>query len=145
MKQAIYAKNHSSKSTEILKPYKTIIQKSLYPSFNDSLSLSTGKAAIQAYKKTTNDPDGLLELMMFYVECGNKFTVEYGDINEQFYNSIEIMLEKVVNIVKNNNPQIIDIYLPRLLEVVKSADGIGWGYYDHISEVLQEAFPDIEI
>lgn len=58
------------------------------------MSLSTGKAAISAYKKTINDTEGLLELMVFYVECGNKFTVDYGDIDEQCYYSIETMFEK---------------------------------------------------
>jgi hypothetical protein len=137
MKQTIHTKKPSSKSVDILKPYKTIIQKSLYQSFNNSLSLSTGKAAISAYKKAVNDADGLLELMVFYVECGNKFTVDYGDIDEQFYYSIETMFEKAVKIIKNDNQQTIDMYLPRLITIVRTADEVGWGYYDHMSEVLQ--------
>jgi hypothetical protein len=141
-------KNTSHKNNKLeqtLKPFKAIIKKAIYPKFGNSLSLSTGKLAIQAYKNTTNDSDGVLELMMFYVECGNKFTVDYGDIDEHFYYSIEIMFEKVVSTIKNSEKPIIDAYLPRLIEVVKSADCIGWGYYDQIKECLQEAFTNAEL
>jgi hypothetical protein len=115
----------SNKSEQTLKPFKTIIKKALYPKLGDPISLSTGKLAIQAYKSTTNDSDGVLELMMFYVECGNKFTVEYGDIDEQFYYSIETMFEKIISTIKKSKQSTIDAYLPRLIEVVTSADCIG--------------------
>jgi hypothetical protein len=134
-------KNFSA--NDILKPYKDIIQKSLYPKMGNSVSLSTGKSALQAYKKTANCADGTLELMMFYVECGNNFTVDFGDIDEQFYYNLETMFQKVVDQVKNSNQKVINNYLPRLKKVVKDADGIGWGYYDCIEESLKAAFPDL--
>ena len=139
-------KNHKAKnfaSEDMLKPYKNIIRKALYPSINNSISLSTGKGAITAYKNTTNCREGILELMMFYIECGNKLTVDFGDIDEQFYYSLERMFQKVVDTIKNNQ-ELIDIYLPRLKRVVKSAEGIGWGYYDTIEESLKGAFPDYD-
>lgn len=104
----------SHRNDEILAPYKKIIKNSLYPSFSNPISLSTGKAAISAYKKTTNDPDGTLELMMFYVECGNQFTVDLGDIDENFYCSLETMFEKILEILKTKQPDKKNQYLPRL-------------------------------
>jgi phosphate uptake regulator len=134
---------YSVKNKSILKPYKNIIKKALYPSFGNSHSLSSGKSAISAYKKTSKDELGTLELMMFYVECGNKFTVDFGDIDEQFYYSLEKMFSKILDILKKSDQNVIDLYFPRLKAVVESADGIGWGYYDQISENLQDAFPDV--
>jgi hypothetical protein len=128
-------------SATILKPYKKIIMNSLYPKWGNDISLSTAKSAISAYKQTTENGIGVLELMMFYIETGNKCTVDFGDIDEQFYSSIEGMFEKVVNKIKKSDQNTIDQYLPRLKAVVNSANGIGWGYYDFISECLEATFP----
>ncbi|OGB83791.1 hypothetical protein A3F66_00595 [candidate division TM6 bacterium RIFCSPHIGHO2_12_FULL_32_22] len=108
--------------------------------YND-ISLSTGRNAISAYKKSTGDNDGIIELMVFYVERGNQFTVDFGDINEQFYNSLISMFRKIVSILQKSSQFIVDLYLPRLRAIVKSAEGIGWGYYGEISECIEEAFP----
>ncbi len=129
-------------SDDILIPYKKIIQASVCPEFGNTLALLSGANAIQAYKKTTNCKEGTLELMMYFVECGNKFTILYGDIDEDFYGNLETMFQDVVDIVKQSNKEIIDHYLPRLKRVVKDADGIGWGYYDTIEEYLSDAFPN---
>ena len=82
-------------SIDSLKPYKKIIEKALYPSItsNRGISLKDGKKAISDYKKSTKDDLGTMELMLFYVECGHKFTSEYGDIDEPFYNSLISVLE----------------------------------------------------
>lgn len=133
--------NKTLASEQILKPYKEIIMNSLYPKIGNGISLSTAKNAITAYKNTTNNNEGVLELMMFYVEAGNKCTLDYGDIDEHFYSSIEGVFEKVVYTIKNGDQNMVNNYLPRLKAVVKSAEGMGWGYYDFMSECLNEAFP----
>jgi len=124
-----------------LKPYKILIEQSIYPDFNKPLKLSVGRKAISDYKKAIGDPIGILELMVFYIECGNRFTVDYADIDEQFYNSVESMFDKVIKILNKSKQDIIDKFLPRLRAIVKNAHGIGWGYYDYLSDVLEESFP----
>ena len=125
---------------EPLKPYKTLIEQSIYPDFNKPLKLSIGRKAISDYKKAIGDPTGVLELMVFYIECGNRFTVDYGDIDEQFYNSLESMFDKVIKILNRSNQDIIDKFLPRLRDIVNKANGIGWGYYDYISDILRSRY-----
>lgn len=80
--------------------------------------------------------------MVFYIECGNQLTVDCGDIDEQFYSSLESMFDKVVQMLKTSNQDTIDMFIPRLKTIVNKANGIGWGYYDYISDVLEEAFPE---
>jgi len=127
-----------------LKPYKDIIEESIYPDVykNKPIKLSIGRKAISDYKKAIGSPLGVLELMVFYIECGNQLTVDYGDIDEQFYSSLESMFDKVVQILKTSNQDTIDMFIPRLKTIVNKANGIGWGYYDYISDVLEEAFPE---
>jgi hypothetical protein len=103
--------------------------------------LSRGRKAISDYKKATNDAMGTLDLMVYYVECGTQFTVDYGDIDEAFYASLESMFTQVVKTIQHSNQETIDRFLPRLRGLVRQAQGIGWGYYDTIAETLEAAFP----
>ena len=127
-----------------LKPYKTIISKSLYPDpiRNEPLMLAAGRKAISEYKKAVGDPIGMLELSIYYIECGHKFTLEYGDIDEQFYDSLESMFDRVLKMLTQFDQTIIDKYFPRLLSLTEEVSGIGWGHYDYLITELEEAFPD---
>jgi hypothetical protein len=44
--------------------------------------------AIDRYSKAIDDVKGGTELMIFFVECGNNFTLGYGDIDDDFYDSV---------------------------------------------------------
>jgi len=81
---------------------------------------------------------GKLELMIYYLEQGNQFTVDYGDIDEPFYSSLESMFNRVLLELEQQPENIQATYLPRLESIVESAQDIGWGYYDYISDILEE-------
>ena len=80
--------------------------------------------------------------MVYYVECGTRFTVDYGDIDAWFYESLESMFTQAVRTLQSSDEETIDQFLPRLESIVYKANGIGWGYYDTLSETLEEAFPE---
>ncbi|MDJ0707956.1 MAG: hypothetical protein QNJ46_32185 [Leptolyngbyaceae cyanobacterium MO_188.B28] len=123
-----------------LEPYKRIISESLYPDVykNKPIRLSVGKKAISDYFKSTKDKAGQLELMVHYLEMGNQFTVDFGDIDEQFYSSLESMFEKILTALRNQSADVQEKYFSRLEDVVLSARNIGWGYYDYISDIFGE-------
>ena len=132
---------------DAIAPYKKIIQAALYPNvMKDRVEISFAKArkAIGDYRKAVGDPKGVVELMVTAVECGNNFTVEYGDIDEPFYNNLESLFAKTVQFLKTLDQMTIDKYLPRMQAVVEAAHGIGWGYYDGIADALYGAFPPEE-
>ena len=123
-----------------IESYKEIISESLYPDVceNKPIKLSAGKKAISDYFKATKDKNGQLELMVYYLETCNQFTLDYGDINESFYSSLESMLDRILSILRKQSAEINVQYLPRLRELVESARGMGWGYYDYISCELED-------
>ena len=129
-----------------IKPYKEIVEECLYPDVikKHPLDLPRGKRAISQYRKAVGDPKGILELMVCYVECGNDFTCEFGDIDEKFYYSLETMFEKALQALDKSDKETVEEFLPRLQDVVEKAEGIGWGYYDTISDLLAEYFPSEE-
>ena len=80
--------------------------------------------------------------MVYYIEQGNECTLDYGDIDERFYASIESMFEEVLKHLKKSTTEVVARFLPRLRKVVKEADGIGWGYYDYLADAIEAAFPE---
>src|SRR6266446_4377865 len=126
-----------------VKPYKKTIQESLSPDVihGEDLDLARGRKAISDYKKATNDPIGTLDLMVYYVECGTQFAVEYGYGDEEFFERLDAMFTQVVKTLQKSDENTVARFLPRLATVVRQAEGIGWGYYDAIADTLEEAFP----
>lgn len=127
-----------SGSSNNMAPYRKIISDSLYPDVveNEPIKLAAGKKAISDYFKATKDKVGQLELMVYYLETGNQFTLDYGDITESFYSSLESMLDRILSALKKQPEDMNGQYLPRLRSVVESAKGIGWGYYDYMSNAI---------
>ncbi len=125
---------------DALEHYKQVIAQAVYPDIERGkpIRLSVGKKAISDYRKATGDDLGVLELMVHYLEQGNDFTAEYGDIDAQFYTSLESMLDQILELLTDQNMHVKNQYVPRLEQVVSRAKGIGWGYYDYISDRLEE-------
>ena len=85
---------------EIIAKYKKIIENEFFPTRGyGNAKLSVAKKAIADYKKICQFPENLIDMMLFYVEQGVKFTNAYGDINEAFYNSMESMFAKTVELI----------------------------------------------
>jgi len=125
-----------------LKSYKRIIQNAIHPYLEDNETLDIERAndAIKHYSKAIDDPRGEAELMTFYVECGNNFTLSYGDIDEDFYDSLLSMYEKAIDIIIELPVNEQKAFIERLHEVMTSASGIGWGYYDGLCALYYKAF-----
>ena len=126
-----------------LEKYKLIIEKNICPiePWKKDVSLSTARKAISDYKKARGDPEGLLDLMIYYCECGVNFTLEFGDIDERFYGSIESMYENAFKFLKTN-PQYKDQFLQRLKQIVNNTKDIGWGFHDFLTDTFRKYCKD---
>lgn len=125
-------------SLDSLKPYKKIIETAMYPNImgGRGLSLKDGKKAISDYKKSTKDEFGTMELMLFYVECGHKFTLEYGDIDEPFYDSLIAVFTNLIEWVKKF-PDYKNTFYDRMKKIADESREIGWGY-DEIYVIFKD-------
>ena len=127
-----------------LEPYKRVIENAIYPSLEDDeiLNIEIANEAIKSYSKAVDNPQGEAELMVFYVECGNNFTLSYGDIDEEFYDSVLDMYELAIETVQELPIDEQKVFRERLYEIMESASFIGWGYPDGLSGLYHKAFPD---
>jgi hypothetical protein len=126
-----------------LSKYKKMILVSLYPDVmdeNDDFEFEHAEKAINDYAKATRDNEGTADLMVYYVECGNKFTLDYGDINDAFYDTLVEMYEKAIKSVCKLPKNRQEPFRKRLEKIMKSANGMGWGYYDDLCHFYYEAF-----
>jgi hypothetical protein len=126
----------ASAGQALLPPYRERIERAFYTrGGRPQLKLAEGRKAIREYQAATEDPAGSLELMMTFVETGTRFTSEFGDIDEPFYNSLSSVLHEMDRILKSEQgPELYQGIRERVLALPKLAGRIGWGYGDEIRE-----------
>lgn len=127
-----------------LEEYKGIISEYLYPDVSRDRPLQTAKAnkAVADFCKAAADPVVHAELMVFFVEQGNAFTLDHGDIDADFYSALLKMARRAVEVISSVPLELQESFRERLAEVVRSSSGIGWGYHDELADIYGAAFPD---
>jgi len=91
------------------------------------------------YRQLTGDVMGTLDLMLTFVEMGTRFTAQYGDIDEPFYEGLELMLDDFRDLLLAD-PYLYeegDIAL-RLSRLLRDASWMGWGYGDYVTEQVSK-------
>jgi len=131
---------------DTLAPYKKTISTCMYPDVytNKPIEVSKAKKAISSYSKAVGDPLGEAELMTFFVECGNKFTLDFGDIDEAFYDALNRMYRRAIDKVLSLPEEQRGEFQGRLEAIMGSSSNIGWGYHDMLCDDYYEAFPEDE-
>ncbi len=146
----LYKKNKSVKEyldfysnpdeKEQIKKYRDKVFEAFYPTRGSKLDLRKGKQTISDFKKLGTSQELLAELMLFFVETGVAYTNDFGDINENFYVSLEKTFVQALTLLEKEN--ILDKFAERANKVEEESYGIGWGFYDYISEVFYDFYPD---
>jgi hypothetical protein len=123
---------------EVLEKYRGKIVKQFFPARGfGKLKLGEARKAIRDYRKATCNLLGTAELLMTYVENGTRFTREYGDIDERFYNSVESALDELAALLRGEARGMYPQLRDRLARVEQMTDGIGWGFHDFVGDVVE--------
>lgn len=139
VKEYYQSKFGAEDSQAVLEKYKAVIEKEFNPPRGlPKARLSVAKKAISDFKKISDSPIDLADLMVAYVEAGVGFTLEFGDIDEPFYISMESMFEKAAKHITKH--KLHDQFQSRCRQIVKDTSGMGWGFHDTLSEIYEEYF-----
>jgi len=148
----LYKKNKSVKEffdyyinpdeRKLLTKYREKVFEAFYPRSGDSYKLKDGKQAIRDFKKLGASAESVVDLMLFYVETGVKFTNEFGDINEAFYNSVASVYYGALTLMKKE--VLLDKFAERAKDVVTDTSGIGWGFHDYLMDCHCDFYQDLE-
>lgn len=122
----------SADDDKLFKTCKGKVYEAFYPNRGFNLKLADGKKAISDFRNMGASKKLLADLMMFYVETGVQFTIDYGDIDEQFYNSVAGTYKKAIELMKKENH--LDFFADRAKKVVAETEGMGWFFHDELSE-----------
>ena len=103
--------------------------------------------SVTDYRQTTGDLAGTLDLMLTFLEMGTWFTNEYGDIDEPYYEGLELMLDDFCELLLAN-PTLYETrnLSRRLTKLLRAGGDLGWGYGDYLSEQIgkvQRKFGDV--
>ncbi len=124
----------------VLEPYRERIVGAFYTRTGwpkPKLGLADARKAIRDYRKATADVAGTLDLMLTYVETGTRFTNEFGDIDEPFYNSLCSVLAEATRILEGGQgPDLYPPFRQRLLDLADQAGDVGWGYGDEVTDTV---------
>lgn len=138
----LYARLLDADAAQTLAPYKKRIKQAISPAqpWKQDVQLREGRKAISDYKKASGDVRGILSLMVYYIQCGNDFTLEFGDIDETFYDSLCSMLDQVKRqLLVENDHNLAAEFIPGLEQEFQRIDGqMGWGYPDEFGEQVAE-------
>ncbi|MDR3108815.1 MAG: hypothetical protein LBU65_03890 [Planctomycetaceae bacterium] len=103
--------------------------------------MSYCKKLIRDYKKGTGDLAGTLELMTTFQEAGAKFTMDYGDMDDRFYDSLMSGMDEIVKILIGEGKFLFPAYQGRLHKLLQLIyQQCGYGYCDWIQDAVLEIF-----
>ncbi|MFZ4545002.1 MAG: DUF6155 family protein [Saprospiraceae bacterium] len=146
----LYKKNKSAKEfldlyvdpndLELFNKYKDKVFKAFYPARGYGYKLKDAKTAISDFKKLGPPTDLLAELMLFYVETGVKFTLDFGDMDEAYYNSLESSYEAALQLIKKVS--LLDEFAYRSEKIVNDTSDMGWGFHDGLAYIYSNYYAE---
>jgi hypothetical protein len=128
---------------DVLKPYKTTIDRWLWPDLckHQDTSVTKAKKAIADYKKAAGTAEGLTELMVFYCEQAAGFSNDVGLDDEGYYAALARMFEQALNTIAGLPPAQRPALRSRLDAVRNACHNIGYSVGDGMDDLLA-ARPD---
>ena len=129
----------------VLEKFKLIIELEFFPKSiyaEPPCRLSVAKKAISDYKKISCSDQNLADIMLFYVECGIRFTNEYGDIDDRFYSSMGSVYANACEFIYENSLQ--EHFQVRALTAVTDTLDCGWGFNEYLCDTYYQYFDDID-
>lgn len=119
--------------------YKSLVENEFFPKRGiGQARLAIARKAVMDYKKVCRDQAAVIDVMLFYVEQGVKYTMAYGDINEAFYSSMESMYERAITAI--GKAGLKDTFDKRCHKILDDTRNMGWGFHDTLNDICGELY-----
>ena len=124
-----------------LKPYKTAISNWISPDpiRNKPVSVSKAKKAIADYKKAIGQPEGLVEVSIFYCEEAISFLESSGMEDGSYFLALIRMYKQALRLASNLPPDGHTDYIDRLDKLRSRGRHVGWGVQDELNSLWYDA------
>ncbi len=123
---------------DVLKPYKTTIDRWLWPDVfkNQDTSVAKANKAISDHKKAIGQPEGMAELMVFYCERAAGFCADIGLQDEGYFDALVRMFEQALKVAVTLPEEARAELLSRLDTVRRISHNFGYGVGDDMDDML---------
>jgi len=123
---------------DALKPYKTTIDRWLWPDVlrNQDVSVAKARQAIAGYKKAVGEPAGLAELMVFYCEQAAGFCDDVGYGDGSYFSALVRMFEQALSVIGELPTGQRRALIARLDCTRTICHGFGYGVGDDMDSLL---------
>jgi len=125
---------------ELLDKYAGIIEKEFIDGKTrgfPKVRFSIARKALNDFKKLTDDPALIAELMLIYAESVSQFSSDFAPDTEEFYTKPENMFEQALTLIKRHHLQ--DTFHECAYRIVENACE-GWGHRDSLEERYEEVY-----
>lgn len=121
-----------------LEKSKKAIRNEFFPTrgFSKKPSFAKCRKVISDFQKLKPEPTIVADLMLFYIEQGCEYTLEFGDMWEQFYTTLERNFDKALRFIFLNG--LLACYYKRIEKLIDSVSDCGWGFYDTLQDTYSE-------
>jgi hypothetical protein len=121
----------------ILNEYKEKIKEEYFPKRGyGRASNRESKKVISEFKKISIQQKDVIELLLYRIEMMVKFTAEYGDIDEPFYNSLENGFKEACKLVERE--KLKQYYRNYCQELVSRTADFGWGVSYNMKDIYKK-------
>ena len=122
----------------VLKPYKTTIDRWLWPNVlrNQDFSVAKAKKPIADYKKAIGQTEGLAELMVFYCERAAGFIDDVSLSDEGYFDALVRMFEQALKTIASLADAQRAPLWDRLDAVRRACRDLGYGVDDEMDDLL---------
>ncbi|MFA7666497.1 MAG: hypothetical protein WCY32_10290 [Burkholderiaceae bacterium] len=130
--------------SDVLKPYKAVIDRWLWPDVfnNQDTSVVKAKKAISDYKKAIGQPEGSAELMVFYCERAAGFSNDVGLQDEGYFIALVRMFGQALKTIDALPHDCRSALIARLDSVRHISHNFGYGVGDDMDDLLAESGVD---
>lgn len=125
---------------DVLKPYKTTIDRWLCPDVfkHQDTSVAKAKKAVADYKKAVGQPEGVAELMVFFCERAAGFGSDVGLQDESYFDALVRMFAQAFKAIDALPAEHRPVLLGRLDAVRRLGHNLGYGVGDDMDDLLAE-------
>ena len=128
-------------SETVRKKYKRIIDEQFFPSRGEPrLNLAGARKALRDYRKVARSIDGVVDLMLHYVETGIAFGHDLGFMDEALSRSLFLVFRDAVGEVVKADLEAE--FAARCWSVARSSGNLGWGMPDLLEDLCDAFLPD---
>jgi hypothetical protein len=127
---------------QLFEKYKAIIVKEFYPigrSSEPKTRFSVAKKAIADFAAFKPSPYLIADLMVTFAETACKFTFDFGDMREQYYDSTVNNYERALKFLHKNG--LLNDFKLRCIDCLKYAEPCGYGFPDEMHDVYARYYP----